>query len=131
MNKQDKRLVAYCSLYCPKCYKMTISEAATKLKNELGNPHLCGKTQLLSDSFISNLNKLVEFRCTKICKDGGGNPKCIIRQCCIQKKLNGCWECSNFESCNKLNKQYICNIKRIKEIGLKGYLIERSCKSPD
>lgn len=125
MNKTDKKLVGYCSLYCPKCYKMTISNAAAKLKKELENPYICEKTHFLSEQFLSNLNELMALHCPKICKDGGGNPDCIIRKCCVQRKLNGCWECTEFESCDKLKEQYVRNIKRIKEIGIYGYFKER------
>lgn len=71
MSKSDKmfeKLVAYCSLYCPKCYKMTISEAAAKLKKELENPHVCGKIHFLQKSFLTNLDQIIALRCTKICK---------------------------------------------------------------
>ncbi len=122
MNKQDKNLVAYCSLYCPKCYKMTISEAAEALKNELENPHFRGKEQFLSESFLENLNDLIKIRCTKICKEGGGNSECQIRKCCVQKRIDGCWECTDFEICGKLKEQYINNIKEIKELGFGGYI---------
>lgn len=126
MDKLNKKLVAYCSLYCPKCYKMTISQAAATLKKELENPHVCGKIHFLPESFIPNLNELVALHCTKICKYGGGNPDCLIRKCCVEKKIDGCWECVDFETCSELKEQYVRNIKRIKEIGFEGYLKERS-----
>ena len=105
---------------------MTVSEAAATLKKELENPQICGKIQFLPQSFLTNLDELIALRCTKICKVGGGNPECLIRKCCVQKKINGCWECVDFETCGKLKKQYICNIKKIKEIGFDDYFKEKS-----
>ncbi len=125
MNKLDKKSVAYCSLYCPKCYKMTISAAAAALRRELENPHICGEVKT-SESFLSELDDLTSLRCTKVCKVGGGNPNCIIRKCCVQKKINGCWECADFETCSNLKEQYIHNIKKIKKGGFERYLKERS-----
>lgn len=126
MNKTDKKLMAYCSIYCPKCYKMTISDAATNLKRELENPHICGKMPDLPESFTEKLNEMIALRCPKICKDGGDNPDCEIRKCCIQNKKDGCWKCNDFESCSKLKEQYLRNIKKIKEIGFDNYIKERS-----
>jgi hypothetical protein len=105
---------------------MTISETATLLKKELENPHICGKIHFLPESFVTKLDELIALRCTKICKDGGGNPECHIRKCCVQKRIDGCWECDDFESCDKLKDQYINNIKIIKDKGFEGYLKERS-----
>ena len=55
---QEKQLVAYCSLYCPTCYKMTVSKAATSLDKELKNPNICGKKLDIPDSFLTKLNEL-------------------------------------------------------------------------
>jgi len=111
MKKQDNKLIAYCSLYCPKCYKMSVSDAAMNLKKELENKHICGKTKWLSKSFYSELDSLISLHCNKFCKEGGGSPNCKIRICCIKKGYNGCWECNNFKSCDKLSNQFIENIK--------------------
>lgn len=104
---------------------MTISGAAIVLKKELANPLLDEKKISLSESFLAKLDELIALRCTKICKDGGGNPECTIRKCCLKKRIDGCWDCDNFESCDKLKDQYIHNIKQIKELGLDSYIKER------
>jgi len=113
MIKEDNNLVAYCGLYCPKCYKMKVSEAALNLKKELENKHVCGKIKCLSESFILELDSLIALHCNKFCKDGGGSQDCKIRICCINKGYNGCWQCNDFESCDKLSTQFIENIKLI------------------
>lgn len=115
MNQENK-LVAYCSLYCPKCYKMTVSEAAAALKKELENPNICGKKLIIPKSFLTKLDELIALRCTKICKNGGGSGECSIKKCCLQKGIDGCRECDTFASCEKLKDQYISNIKSIKEV---------------
>jgi hypothetical protein len=46
---------------------------------------------------------MVKFRCKKGCRNGGGNPFCKIRACCQKKGFEGCWECTEFETCNKLD----------------------------
>ena len=125
MKKIDLSLVAYCGLYCPKCYKMKLSAAAEKLKQELNNPHLCGKKANIPSTFFATLNDLIALRCNKYCKKSGGKYDCQIKICNSNKNLNGCWECLNYQSCPNLSKQFLENIKRIKEIGLNHYIKER------
>ncbi|MDD4333408.1 MAG: DUF3795 domain-containing protein [Patescibacteria group bacterium] len=118
MNLSKEKFVAYCGLYCPTCYKMRISEIAKQLKKKLN----FDKSDFLSKEFISDLNKLIKLRCPKICKLGGGNKDCSIKKCCRDKKISGCWECVEFKNCDKLKRQFIDNIKKIKKVGIKKYI---------
>lgn len=38
--------------------------------------------------------------CQPDCRGGGGAEDCYQRKCCIEKELDGCWECDDF-LCNK------------------------------
>lgn len=38
--------------------------------------------------------------CQPDCRGGGGSEDCYQRKCCIEKKLDGCWQCGDFP-CNK------------------------------
>lgn len=91
---QPTILIAYCGLYCTKCYKMRISEAAELLKDTLKDTHIRRTSDKPSTQFKNELNNLTALHCPKLCKDGGGNPNCQIRRCCTEKILNGCWELS-------------------------------------
>ena len=121
MSKENVNLVAYCGLYCPKCYKMVVSDAAESLKLALEVTHICGSANDPSAPFKDELNKLISLRCPKVCKAGGGNPSCVIRKCCMKKNIAGCWECDEFQACDNLTEQFVNNIKKIKKIGLKEY----------
>jgi len=73
---------------------------------------------------------MVKLRCGKSCKSGGGNPSCKIKRCVQKKKITGCWECDEFESCDKLKflevnhgKAHIKNLKTIKNKGVDEILI--------
>lgn len=114
MAEEDTKLVAYCGLYCPKCYKMVVSDAAEFLKNALENTHICGSANSPSAQFKSELNNLISLRCPKVCKAGGGNSNCAIRKCCLKKNIAGCWDCDGFQTCKNLTEQFINNIKEIK-----------------
>jgi len=134
MNKQqDISLIGYCGLNCAECfsYKMTVSEAAKSLRRALRAAKLKDAWQdipFLGEyaPFKKILDGLAMLRCTKACRDGGGNPWCKIRKCCQKKGFDGCWECADFETCSKLVERYIKNIRKIKRLGIDGF-IKASC----
>jgi len=75
------------------------------------------------------LGAMVKLRCKRICKDGGGPPFCKIRKCCQKLDLNGCWECEEFETCEKLDflkpvhdDAHIKNLKKIKKQGIDNFV---------
>ena len=122
MSEQDIHLIAYCGLNCAECfsYNRTVSEAAKSLRRELRAAKLKGAWQEIPflgeyEPFKKSLDGLAMLRCTKVCRDGAGNPWCKIRKCCQKKGIEGCWECTDFETCNKLNGRYIKAIKKIKK----------------
>jgi hypothetical protein len=123
MGKESLKLIAYCGLYCPKCYKMVVSQKAKALKDALENTHICGSVNEPRKEFKEELNKLAGLRCPKLCKDGGGNPNCLIRKCCIEKNFAGCWQCHDFLECNNLKKQFVDNLKKIKEMGIEDFIL--------
>jgi hypothetical protein len=68
---------------------------------------------------------MVKFRCKKGCRRGGGPPFCTIRKCCIRKNSQGCWECGEFETCEKLTflndvhgDAHIRNLRIIRKKGI-------------
>lgn len=65
------------------------------------------------------------------CKSGKGcgDVNCFHKKCCIEKSLNGCWECESFPCSsgyfsdkNKSKGQFTGCIKYIKEAGLLQYV---------
>lgn len=122
MNNANN-LVAYCGLYCPKCYKNTIAEAAESLRTELENAKAKGAGFLENISEIEeNLNSLIKLRCSKFCREGGGKSSCKIKICCNNKNIEGCWKCEDFETCPNLKEQFIGNIREIKKLGIDAFI---------
>ena len=108
--------VAYCGLYCAECPNHTgiIADLARDLRKELRTYRFDKTAELLSQyPFFKEYEKysdcynvlgaMVRMRCGKTCRSGSGNPSCKIRLCCQKKKLDGCWDCSEFKSCKKLD----------------------------
>ena len=106
---------------------MTVSEAAKNLRREMRAAKL---KEAWSDipflgeyaPFKKSLDGLAALRCTKACRGGGGNPWCKIRKCCQKKVFDGCWECADFETCDKLTQRYVKNIRKIKKIGVDAFM---------
>lgn len=101
-------MVAYCGLDCGTCfgYTKTVSEAAKNLRRTMRAEKIkqvWPSMPFLGDysSFKKDLDALAGLRC-KGCRDGGGNPFCKIRKCAQKNGYEGCWECDQFESCDKL-----------------------------
>jgi len=72
------------------------------------------------DSFKKSLDRLASLVC-KGCRENGGPPWCKIRSCCQKKGYEGCAECDQFETCDKLKiletyhkDEHIKNLRKIK-----------------
>ena len=130
----DKKLVAYCGLYCPTCYRNAVSESALSLRREMLGASLkdtCGKNPSLreSESFRKTMDELISLKCPKPCRRGGGVPDCNIRNCCMRKGIEGCWECADFETCKKLDflktfheDAHLKNLRTLKKLGLDSFI---------
>ena len=71
---------------------------------------------------------MMKMRC-KGCREGGGPPFCRIRKCCLRRGFEGCWECSEYEVCRKLDflrpthgDAHIKNLRKIRRLGLGEFL---------
>ncbi|MEW6574512.1 MAG: DUF3795 domain-containing protein [Bacillota bacterium] len=129
--------IAYCGLYCAEClnYKGKVADLARDLRKELRDYRFEKTAELLSSfSFFKIFKKyndcyevlgsMVKLRCKNGCRNGGGNPSCKIRLCCKKKEIKGCWECSEFENCKKLDflktNHGCAHVKNLQIISKKG-----------
>lgn len=135
MTKNNKTLIAYCGLYCGDCfnYKGEIADLARDLRKKLRESKFEHASEGLSkyfkdfkdyDTCYRVLGSMVRLRCKKACLEGGGNPNCKIRKCCQKKEIRGCFECEEFETCNKFDflkpihkDANLKNLKKIKKNG--------------
>jgi len=139
---EDKNLIAYCGLYCGDCFahEGKIADLARDLRKELRAVRFDKTAEFLSNlSFFKVfenykqcykiLGAMVRFRCKKACKGGGGPPFCKIRKCCQKKGIDGCWECEEFPTCEKLDflkanhgDAHIKNLRKLRKKGVKEFL---------
>jgi len=142
MAIEGKALIAYCGLYCGDCFgfKGKLADLARDLRKELRTSKFAKTAKYLSSiSFFkvfedypkcyTVLGALVKMRCRKACKGGGGPPFCKIRKCCQKKGIEGCWECKEFKTCEKLDflkpshgEAHIKNLRRIKKRGKEEFI---------
>ncbi len=138
MNKQEIELTAYCGLYCGDCirYRSKFSDLARDLESELQKVKFDKYAGVKSTSvkefrhykeFYKLLDALAKLRCDTSCRTGGDgcSQPCKIKKCVQSKNLEGCWECDEFEKCEKFEflKPYHGdtaqkNLRKIKEYGL-------------
>jgi len=116
MLKNPDNLIAYCGLYCGECFghEGKIADLARDLRKELRKANFDKFAKFISQYNFAKgykhypecyevLGLMVKFRCNRTCKDGGGPPFCKMRKCCQKKEIIGCWECTDFETCEKLD----------------------------
>jgi hypothetical protein len=141
-TKNNENLITCCGLYCGDCHGYTgrVADLARDLRKELRQAHYEKFAENMSalpfgsafkdyQQCYQVLGQMVKFRCRKGCRDGGGPPFCKIRKCVKKKQFNGCWECSDFESCIKLDflkpvhgNAHIKNLKILKSKRTKEFI---------
>ncbi|GAI86425.1 unnamed protein product [marine sediment metagenome] len=140
MSREEGELTAYCGLYCGDCFnhKGEIADLARDLRKILREEKFECVSQGLSKYFKQFkdyeqchqvLGAMARLRCNRTCRNGGGNPSCKVRLCCQRKMIAGCWECSEFEECNKLDflktihrDANLKNLRKLKKVGASGFL---------
>lgn len=81
--------------------------------------------------FMNVLNHIISLQCKTTCQEAGGCSiggnlhECKALECIRSKKYDGCWQCSEFESCDKLTflkngYGYVIaeNLRTVKEKGI-------------
>lgn len=137
MNNTETELTAYCGLYCGDClrFRSKVTDLARDLLSELQAVRFDKYAQVKSasvkefehyDECRQVLDAIVELRCDTPCRAGGDGclQPCEIKRCVQSKNLEGCWECGEFEECDKFQffKQFHGdtareNLRKIKRYG--------------
>jgi hypothetical protein len=138
----NERLITYCGLCCLDCHGYTgrIPDLARDLRAELKRAKYGKFANAISnvpfakalgdyDRCWDVLGVMAKLRCTKGCRNGGGPPFCKIRKCSKKKGYEGCWECAEFETCEKLDflvpahdNAHIKNLRLIAKKGTTAFL---------
>lgn len=138
---KGKELTGYCGLYCGDCirYQSTASELADELLNEIDKSDFAEYAKIKRahkkefenfESFISLLKAISAIKCEVPCGLGGDGcgGTCEIIECVSAKGFAGCWECNDFEKCDKFDflepfhgDAPLKNLKIIKKLGIENW----------
>jgi len=133
--------IAYCGLYCGECPNHTgvIADQARDLRKTLRTFRFDKTAEYLSgisffkefknyDECYDVLGAMFKMRCSRTCRNGGANPGCKIRICAKKKEFLGCWECDDFETCDKLKflcvghgEAHLKNLRILKKKGIEAF----------
>jgi len=138
LSKSPRDLVGLCGLYCGACgiYQGRIKQAVENLRkvisaygfdrmaSELANWDPAFKNYAEFEKVLEGFVKLLG-ECPG-CIAGGGDPNCVVRQCCRQKGYATCVECIEMNTCEKLQRvgSSLENLKRIKAAGVDNWAKE-------
>jgi hypothetical protein len=111
---EEKELIAYCGFYCGDCpgYQRKIADTAFALDQALKEAEFERFVEFMSSQlqalknysqFKEVLQALAGIQCPATCRKAEGPPQCEIRNCCLEKGLEGCWLCAKFETCAKFD----------------------------
>jgi len=141
----EAELTAYCGLYCGDClrYRSKAVGSARNLLSELHEVQFDKYAKVKSavvkelghyEECCQVLDAIVKLGCDTPCRAGGDGclQPCEIKTCVQSKKLEGCWECGEFERCNKFESFKLFhgdttkeNLRKIKKHGLSGWAKHR------
>jgi hypothetical protein len=141
----EAELTAYCGLYCGDClrYRSKAAGLAQDLMSELQAVQFDKYAEVKSAAVkeLENYNEclrvldaIVKLGCDTPCKSGGDgcSGPCEIKRCVNSKNLEGCWECDEFERCDKFESFRPVhgnttkrNLRKIKKYGLNGWAEHR------
>ncbi|MCJ7515820.1 MAG: DUF3795 domain-containing protein [Dehalococcoidia bacterium] len=137
-NNLEAELTGYCGLYCGDClrFKSKSVELARDLMAELKAVQFDKYAEVKSaavkelehyDECIQVLEAVDKLGCDTPCRAGGDGclQPCKIKSCVLSKQIGGCWDCDEFERCDKLEffkpmhgDTTVGNLRKIRKYGL-------------
>ena len=141
---EESEQVSYCGLLCLVCplYAGKVSDLARDLRKELRRVQYdkfakyiskfpTGKELKQFKECYTILGAMMKFRCQRGCRLGGGTENCQIRQCNQNQNLQGCWQCTKYKHCTKLDsltelhgKSHRKNLETIQKKGISEFTKE-------
>ena len=146
---KDRDFTTYCGIYCGDCprYNAKFSDMCSEILEEFEASHFSKLAAVIAtknDKFkqypemLSLLETINDLKCEVPCRLGGGRGgACEVIVCNKNKAIEGCWDCSDFEQCGKLDflKPFcedapIKNLRKIKEYGVENWARHREKQYP-
>ena len=109
-----REYTSYCGLYCQDCIPSNrgLFSRVQGLKSLLKELQLDKYAHLKSGqhgifkeypTFLEVLHEIGKLECPGPCRSGGGKRVCKVRDRVLAADYEGCWECDQYGSCEKLD----------------------------
>ena len=144
---------AYCGLFCPDCIRSnetlfrTVDEFRRQLRELRFSSYADMKASTGEDFRVDTfrdypvfeqvLQAIADLRCAAPCRDEECVPNCQVRRCVLERGQLGCWECSDFRTCDILQplrdfhgEAINHNLAIIKQYGPSGWSHKRAKPYP-
>ena len=133
-------LITYCGIYCGDClgYTGVIAEATDTFLDVLDKYRFYMTARNVFPKELGDYDRLIdmllfmsELKCHKTCRERTDEEaSCVVRDCCNERGLFACHECSGFEGCETLGSVLgglhlgacLQNLREMREIGLEAWL---------
>jgi Protein of unknown function (DUF3795) len=139
MGEDNLKMTAYCGLYCGSCAfnKGIINDLAMQIVKEFDEIRLDKIVEVIPFLDAEKYKQAREFlemigpmKCPG-CKEGPVSQFCEVAKCVREKGIEGCWKCSEFSACSKMDflahvhgDAHIKNMEKINEVGLDKWIEE-------
>jgi hypothetical protein len=98
-----KHQISYCGLWCGSCVvgNGTLKELTTRYEHIVKGYGVAawGAKDFDGKEFLNGLVSIRELRTCRGCLNGDGNLECKIRPCAMNRKIPGCNECNESNTC--------------------------------
>jgi len=130
----EKKLVAYCGIYCRNCdyYTGKIAkigkQALDLVKKHTEFKIIAEQDEAFNyDDFIKGVEWLANIKLCLNCRAGDGWGGCPIRKCALEKGVDYCFECSEFpcKTLEDVSPKVVARLQEIKDKGLENWLKEQ------
>ena len=147
LPSSSRRNTTYCGLWCGDCIPgdhalFALALALKQRLEQVGFRHYAAykeaKVPSFSDydTFEAVLAALEDVHCTRTCHEGplskaGCAQDCHLRSCALEKGLDGCWACPDFERCaqiadmQQLHPDILHNLRTIRRVGIDRWVGQR------
>jgi len=126
---EDRRLTSYCGLYCADCIPSRkdlfarvreLEEMLAALRFERYAELKSARQPVFRDyaGFLDVLRGIAGLECPAPCREGGGDPECAVRRCVVSGNREGCWECEDYKTCQKLERLKGIHVNLERHLGL-------------
>ena len=133
-------LVTYCGIYCGDClgYTGVIAEATDSFLDVLDKYKFYMTARNVFPKELGDYDRLIdmllfmsELKCHKTCRERTDEEaSCVVRDCCNERGLFSCHECSGFEGCETLGSVLgglhldacLQNLREMRKMGLEAWL---------